>query len=154
MTPDEIREAVRRLDTTAVGEEEQAWGRLRDLGVEVVPYLAEAFRSFGKWQGRASLVFHCIRYARVSGEAFHLGLEGLADKSSQVRHRACGLLAYSQRADAIPGLEALLRHSDPRTVEDAKAAIDAIEARNHHYFVDRTHSGRSFWQVNEGDVRG
>jgi hypothetical protein len=46
----------------------------------------------------------------------------------------------------------LLRHSDADTVADAKAAIDAIRSRNHHYFVDRSHSGRSFWEVNSGDI--
>jgi hypothetical protein len=40
-----------------------------------------------------------------------------------------------------------------RTVEDARAAIDAIARKNHHYFVDRTHSGRSFWVVNPEDER-
>jgi hypothetical protein len=153
MTPDEIREQVRRLDTTAVRQEEEAWGRLRELGASVVPYLAEGYPSFRRWQGRASLLFHCIRHARASEEAFRLGLLALADKATQVRHRACGLLAYSQRPEALPGLRALLDHADSRTVADAKAAIDAITHRNHHYFVDRDHSGRAFWQVNEGDVR-
>jgi hypothetical protein len=61
-------------------------------------------------------------------------------------------VAYSQRPEALSHLKVLLAHPDARTVEDAKAAIDAISSRNHHYFVDRGHSGRSFWQVNEGDV--
>ncbi len=152
MTPDEIREQVRRLDTTSTSGEQQAWEQLRALGVAVVPYLAEAYRAFRKWQGRTALVFHSIRHARASEEAFRLGVEALSDKAAQVRHRACGLLAYSQRKEAIPHLKPLLEHSEARTVEDAKAAIDAIKQRNHHYFVDRTHSGRAFWQVNEGDA--
>jgi hypothetical protein len=41
----------------------------------------------------------------------------------------------------------LLGHSDAKTVEDAKAAIDAIQNGNHHNFVDRGHSGRIFWEV-------
>lgn len=152
MLPAEIREHVGRLDTTSVQQEAEAWEHLRSLGVAVVPYLAEAYRSFRKWQGRASLVFHSIRYARMSDEALRLGLEALSDKSTLVRYRACGLLAYSQKAEAIPHLEPLLRHSDVRTVADAKAAIDAITHENHHFFVDRNHSGRSFWKVNEGDT--
>jgi len=151
MTPAEIREHVGQLDTALVRREQEAWDRLRDVGVAVVPYLAEAYRSFRKWQGRASLVFHCIRYARQSDDAFRLGLAALSDKSAQVRYRACGLLAYSQRTDAIARLRPLLEHAEARTVGDAKAAIDAIARRNHHYFVDRDHTGRSFWQVNEGD---
>ena len=66
-----------------------------------------------------------------------------------VRYRACGLLAYSQRAEALAHLEPLLSHRDARTVEDARAAIDAVQSKNHHYFGDRSHSGRTFWHVNE-----
>ena len=153
MTPAEIQAYVVRLDTTSARDEEQVWTQLRDLGAAVVPYLREAYRTFRKSKGRTSLVFHSIRYARSSEDAFRLGIEALSDRATLVRYRACGLLAYSQRSDAIPHLEALLTHSDARTVDDAKAAIDAISNRNHHYFVDRTHSGRSFWQVNEADAR-
>ena len=152
LVPAEIRERVRCLDTTSARDEEEAWGNLRDLGVAVVPYLAEAYPSFRKWQGRASLVFHSVRYARVSEDAFRLGLDALSDKATVVRYRACGLLAYSLRSEALSPLEALLQHPDARTVEDAKAAIDAISHANHHYFIDRSHSGRSFWEVNEEDV--
>jgi hypothetical protein len=78
----------------------------------------------------------------------------IADEEAawSVRYRACGLLAYSLRADALPELEPLLGHRDQRTVEDARAAIDAIRSHNHHFFVDRGHSGRSFWEVNKGDL--
>jgi hypothetical protein len=48
---------------------------------------------------------------------------------------------------------ALLQHTDARTREDATRALDAIHHQNHHYFVDRAHSGRSFWVVNETDKR-
>jgi len=153
MTPDEIRALVLRLDTTSAREEEEVWAQLRGLGATVAPYLLDAYRTFRKSKGRVSLVFHSIRYARTSNDAFRLGIEALSDKATLVRYRACGLLAYSQRPDAIPHLRSLLAHSDARTVEDAKAAIDAISNRNHHYFVDRDHSGRSFWQVNETDAR-
>jgi hypothetical protein len=152
MTSAEIREHVARLDTSSVHQEQEAWAHLRDLGVAIVPYLAEAYGSFRKWQGRAALVFHSIRYARVSEDAFRLGLEALSDKSSHVRHRACGLLAYSLNRAALAHLGPLLQGADARTVDDARAAIDAITHQNHHYFVDRDHSGRSRWQVNEGDV--
>ena len=151
MTAAEIRSAVLRLDTTSAPDEAEAWAQLRGLGVTVVPYLREAYRTFRKSQGRVALVFHAIRHARASEDAFQLGIEALSDRATLVRYRACGLLAYSQRSVAIPLLNALLTHADARTVEYAKAAIDAISSRNHHYFVDRTHSGRSFWQVNEGD---
>jgi hypothetical protein len=146
-----ILATVRRLDTTRSADEEAAWSVLRPLGREVVPLLLDAFPTFRTWQGRTALVFHAIRHARTSEEAFRIGVLACRDRSTMVRHRACGLLAYSLRPDALPHLEPLLDHRDPRTVEDARAAIDAIRSQNHHYFVDRDHSGRSFWEVNEGD---
>jgi hypothetical protein len=64
-----------------------------------------------------------------------------------VRKRACSILAYSLRQDAVPHLEHLLCHRDQKTRDDAAAAIDAIKHRNHHYWVDRDQSGRVFWKV-------
>jgi hypothetical protein len=55
------------------------------------------------------------------------------------------------RRDAIPHLQKLLSHEDPKTIEDAKAAIYAIRHQNHHYFMDRRHSGSTRWIVNEED---
>jgi hypothetical protein len=147
-----IRELVGRLDTAKAREEEDAWNALKPLTVDVVPYLAEFYPKARKWQARAAVIFHAMRYARASEPAFQLGLTALRDKATIVRYRACGLCAYSLRNDAIPHLQELLRHSDADTVADAKAAIDAIRSRNHHYFVDRSHSGRSFWEVNSGDI--
>ncbi len=147
-----IRQLVRQLDTAKARDEEEAWVQLKPLGQDVVPYLAEFYPEARKWQGRTSLLFHSVRYARTSEAAFQLGLAGLRDKAYVARYRACGLLAYSLRKDALPYLEELLHHSDSKTATDAKAAIDAIRKENHHYFIDRTHSGKSFWDVNPGDV--
>lgn len=130
---------------------EAAWQVLRGLGAAVVPYLLEAYPSARRWQGRTALVFHAIRFARVSEAAFALGCQALGDKSYMVRYRACMVLAYALRPDALPALGALLQHTDSRTREDAARAMDAIRSQNHHYFVDRDHSGRSFWVVNEAD---
>jgi hypothetical protein len=135
----------------APGDADAAWQKLKTIGSDVVPFLAEAFPMTKKWQGRVALVFHCIPHARTSTAAFDLGLLALQDKSYMVRYRACGLLAYSLQTRAIPDLRRLLGHRDHRSVEDATAAIDAIENQNHHFFVDRTHSGQSFWEVNPGD---
>ena len=151
MEPDKIRAYVTRLETTKSLEAEAAWAELRPLGIEVVSYLAEAYPKMKKWQGRVFLVFHSIRYAKESEDAFQLGIMALNDRATLVRYRACGLLAYSQRKAAIPHLKKLLRHEDDETVADAKAAIDAIKNQNHHYFIDREHSGTSFWQVTEED---
>lgn len=151
MTPYEIQSQVRALESTSVQGEEDAWQLLKPLGVGVCPYLLAAYPKFKKWQGRVSLVFHSIRYARVSEEAFQLGVLALNDRASLVRYRACSLLAYSQRKDALPYLKPLQAHEVAKTVKDAEAAVDAIRLRNHHLFVDRTHSGSTFWVVNESD---
>jgi len=50
------------------------------------------------------------------------------------------LLAFSQNEAALPTLRESLSHPDEGTRGDVVAAIDAIESRNHHYFVDREHS--------------
>ncbi len=147
----DIEHLVAALDTASTSQEEATWVQLKPLGRDVVPYLASFYPRAKTWQGRLSLVFHSIRYARESEAAFQLGLAALGDRSTMVRYRACGLCAYSLRADALPALNALLSHKDSRTAQDAAAAIDAIEQKNHHLFVDRTHSGRTFWTVNESD---
>ncbi len=152
MTDEEIRAFVADMDTTDSRCAESAWLKIRHLGQSVVPFLAEALPAFRRWQGRVALVFHAIRYARSSDIAFQLGLAALQDRAALVRYRACGLLAYSLREDAVPHLRRLLCHRDPKTVDDARAAIDAIEYQNHHYFVDRNHSGRLYWELNERDT--
>jgi hypothetical protein len=103
-------------------------------------------------EGRRAILFHTIKHARTSEAAFQLGVAALADRASIVRYRACGVLAYSLRRDALPHLHALTAHKDQKTAGDARAAIDAIERQNHHYFVDRDHTGQTFWEVNEGDT--
>jgi|GEM_PF-1670577 len=153
MTPDEIQTQVRALESTTVRGEEDAWELLKPMGVSVCPYLLAAYPELKKSQGRVSLVYHSIRYARVSEEAFQLGVLALKDRASLVRYRACSLLAYSLRKDALPHLKPLLAHNDEKTAKDAEAAIDAIQSNNHHLFVDRTNSGNTFWVVNEGEQR-
>jgi hypothetical protein len=147
----EIRALVGQLDVSSVDTEQRAWAQLRSLGEQVVPYLEEAFPTTKQWQGRLSLVFHSIPFARDSEAAVRLGITALGDRSFMVRWRACGLLAYSQRRDALPALRALFTHADARTVEDAKAAVAAIESKNHHLFVDRQRTGRVFWDVRQSE---
>jgi hypothetical protein len=146
----EIRRLVGEI-AAGLPTAETAWESLRALGPAVAPYLLEAYPSAKSWQARTALVFHAIRFARVSEAAYALGQQALRDKSYMARYRACMVLAYSLRADAIPALSPLLEHTDARTREDAARAIDAIQHGNHHYFVDTSHSGRSFWAVNDDD---
>lgn len=149
-----VRELVAAMDTTDARAADAAWDQVKPLGAAVVPYLAEAYARTRTWQGRTALVFHAIRHARTNDTALRLGIAALADRSHMPRHRACGLLAYSLRAEALEPLRTLLAHKDGRTVEDAKAAIDAIHNRNHHLFVDRMHTGRARWIVNPEDNTG
>ena len=150
LSQDRIRELV-ALVAEPGPNAETAWQELKTLGADVVPLLAEAFPKTRKWQGRVAIVFHCVRFARGNRAACDLGLSALRDKSYMVRYRACGLLAYALDDAALPALNSLLAHADSRTIEDAAAAIAAIEAQNHHLFIDRAGSGRSFWVVNPED---
>ena len=149
----QIRHALTMFDTASTRVREDAWALLKPLGIDVVPFLAEYFPRTKKAQGRVALIFHAIRFARESQAAFELGLLALNDKATLVRYRACGLCAYSLRKDAIPHLERLLKHADVKTVDDARAAIDAIRWKNHHYFIDRSHSNSIFWEVNPEDAQ-
>jgi hypothetical protein len=67
--------------------------------------------------------------------------------------QACAILAYSLCEEAIPELEALLRHRSRETRADAAAAIDAIKHQDHNYFVDRDHSGKGGWVIDLEDER-
>ena len=151
-SPAGIRELV-TVVAARTAESDAAWERLRGLGAEAVPYLAEAFDGARRWQARAALLYYVIPYARVSEEAFQLGLRALQDRSSMVRYRACMVLAYSLRSDALPALEEACDHPDAHTAADARAALDAISHRNHHLFVDRARTGQTFWKVEPDDVR-
>lgn len=152
MDDSETRRLVTVLATARTeAEADAAWTALRPLGEGVVPFLAAAYPTASRQQGRVRLVFHSIRYARTSQAAFDLGMKAVNDRATLVRHRACQLLAYSLRRDAVAALEAALRHPDRETVDDARAALRAIAAGDHHRFVDPTGTGRVRWVVNPED---
>jgi hypothetical protein len=115
------------------------------MGADLLSLLAEAFPRIRKWEGRASIMRYVGKFSRENDVAFKMGAIAVADRACDVRHYGCALLAYSLRAEALPTLRALLCHSDRRTIEDAKAAIDAIKSRNHNFFQDRNHTGRIRW---------
>lgn len=102
MGESEIKALVGQLDTSDRAAEESAWSQLRPLGSAVVPHLAEFYPRAKKLEGRRAIVFHAIKYARVSEAAFQLGIAALNDRSSIVRYRACCVLAYSLRPEALP----------------------------------------------------
>ena len=154
MQVDAIQALVARLNSKGEPEREQAWSALRPLGVDVVPYLRAAYPGFNHGEGRAALVYHALRYARVSEDAFQLGVAGLGDRSKVVRYRACALLAYALRKDAIEPLRRLRDDPDWQVRQSCRAAEFAILERNHHLFMDRRGDGRTAWQVNPEDGDG
>jgi hypothetical protein len=110
-----------------------------------------AYPAAGRAQARTALVYHCIRYARSSEEAFELGLVALNDRGRPVRHRACGLprlLLAPRRPTCASSSGATFRR---RYSAGTRAAIRAIEGRKHHLYIDRDGSGRSLWVVNPED---
>lgn len=132
-----------QLNGSGSDNEFRAIEELRTLGEELPKFLLVKYRDSKKWQTRSSCVYHAIRYSRDVYDAFELGVEALADRSKVVRYRACMLLAYSLRDEALPHLRKLADNSkDIASAQDALAAIDAISHKNHNYFVDRDHSGK------------
>ncbi len=139
---EDIHRLLEELDGSGSGREWSAAEELRaGLGARLPRYLLERYRSERKANARSSCVYHAIRYARDSQDAVNLGLEAVRDRSGIVRYRACMLLAYALRKDAVPPLRSALNEVPETSRADVLAAIDAIESGNHHYFVDRDHSG-------------
>ncbi len=152
MNNQEILNLAKKLDVAGTLEEENTWLQLKPHGIELMPVFLQLYPTFKKWQGRCSLVFHSIKFARISEEAFQLGLLACNDKSKVVRYRACSLLAYSLRNEALPVLQKIMQSfTDTDTLENARAALDAIQNKNHHFFYDRNHSGKMTWTVNPED---
>jgi hypothetical protein len=120
----------------------------------LIPLLIETYPQLRRSAGRASILFWLVGFARTHQAVIALATSALLDRAFLVRERACSILAYSLRPDVLPQLVRLQTHEDLRTRADAAAAIDAISNRNHHYYVDRTHTGKTFWGVNPGDVPG
>ena len=139
---EEIEELLDNLDGSGSDSEWSAVDELRRILDKDMPkYLLEKFRSARKWTVRSSCVYHAVRYAKESQEAINLGMEALKDKSKDVRYRACMLLAYSLRSDLLPELYRIASEIPAVSRDDLLAAIDAIENKNHHFFIDRDHSG-------------
>jgi len=142
-TQSETERALDKLDGSGSDSEWAAVEILRQVAGDQLPsLLLGRFRRARKAEERASCVYHATRYARTSADAVQLGREALNDRAHAVRYRACLLLAYSQEQGVLADLRAALLAAPASSREDITAAIDAIESRNHHYFVDRDHSGK------------
>jgi hypothetical protein len=147
----EIMSAVEALDTKSGSAIERQWLAIQEHGIELMPYFKLAYPQMQNASGRRAVVFYATRYARKSEDAFQLGLIALQDRSGKVRDRACGLLAYSLRQDALPPLAAAVNDERAEVCAAAQAAMNAIRAQNHHLFADRSGSGSVFWVVNSED---
>src|SRR5262249_30818133 len=111
----------------------------------LIPGLIAAYPKIKNWLGRNAILFWLIRFARTRPEVVELAILGLHDSAYLVRMQACSILAYSLRKECISHLQTLLQHRNQKTRDDAAAAIDAITHQNHHYWIDRKHSGSAFW---------
>jgi hypothetical protein len=137
-----VKALLDRLDGNGSADEWAAAEELGRLGADLATWLLGRFRAARSWKVRCACVYHATRYARESDDAVTIGTEGIRDRSKVVRYRASMLLAYAQRKDTLPALRdavGALPERPPK--EDLLAAIDAIESGNHHYFIDRDHTG-------------
>lgn len=151
-----VDELVAIYSQSRASEIGQSEDRLfQEHGTEpLVPLLVEAYAHIRRSVGRASILFWLLRYARTHQAVVPLALSALTDRSYLVREYACSILAYSLRHDVLPQLTLQQAHPDPKSRADAAAAIDAIVSQNHHLYVDRAHTGSTFWVVNPGDMPG
>ncbi len=142
-----VDELVHLLDRKPPGDLLEHWAL---HGFEsLIPGLIAAFPRVRKWEGRNTILFELIRYARKYPEVVDLAVVALNDSASMVRMQACAILAYSLREDCIPNLESMLKHGNKKTRDYAAAAIDAIKHQNH--WLDLEHAGSSKWIVNPQD---
>jgi hypothetical protein len=148
MEPTAIRALVEAFTVKSSFGNEPGYKEIKALGEEVIPYFLEQYPKSSRWEQRVAYVYHSIRPAANGNKtAFQLGLLALKDKSKHVRYRACMLLACAQDIEALPYLEALRDHPVSETKKDVEAAIDALKSKNHHYFIDRSHSNKMFLNV-------
>lgn len=146
-TADEIVAALDRKTDLGPAVSDLSW----EHGLEaLVPGFVAAYSHIRNAAGRNAVLFWLVRFARQYPEVVELAKVALSDPAYMPRMQACSILAYSLRRDAIPHLRPLLEHRNQKTRNDAKAAIDAIECQNHHYWFDRNHSGTFFWKVSSG----
>jgi hypothetical protein len=120
------------------------------LGIEprqLIPALVTAFPHMRRAWGRMQVLSSLVPYARVRPDAVGLASRALTDRSYLVRQEACALLAYALDPATLDALEAAARIADVRTREDIRAAVRAIQSRNHNLYADRAGDGNTFWQV-------
>ncbi|RLA51908.1 MAG: hypothetical protein DRR42_09050 [Gammaproteobacteria bacterium] len=138
----QIERLLDSLDGSGSDSEWTAADELREaLGSDLPAYLFSRYLVARRSAIRSSCVYHAMRYARESENALELGVAAIQDNSKVVRYRGCMLLAYSLQKHTLPKLRALIDSIHANSRNDLLAAIDAIESQNHHYFIDRDHTG-------------
>src|SRR5918999_5138091 len=116
--------ALARFDSADAADREREWQEFPP-GADAMPLFLEAFPRMRRMEARTSMLYEATFFARVSEAAFRLGVLGCRDRSKYVRDRACGVLAYSLRRDALPALRPLLRDPDPLVRQGAEGAVHA-----------------------------
>lgn len=144
MNESEIRIMVGEYEAKSSYGTEPYYKEIKSLGESVLPFFIEAYPKAKRWKQRASYLYRAISYARDSALSVELALMALQDRSKEVRYRACMLLACSQNVNALSNLNLVLKSVSKESAADIMATIDAIESKNHNYFVDRNHSGKVF----------
>lgn len=105
--------------------------------------LLEKYRNSRKADDRYDCLVLAADYVKTDKDALQIGIEGLTDRAKQGRYLACQLLAWSLDRSVLPTLyEAANNCKDQETLDNIKAAIDAIEHQNSNYYVDRKHTGK------------
>jgi hypothetical protein len=136
-----IEALLARVDGTGSREESAAVQELKRTREGLAHWLLRRYRASRNWKARRSCAYFAS-FDRTSEDALTLGREAIRDRSKHVRYRACQLLAEIQRKDVLPDLwDALAALRGGPGSDDMRAAIDAIESENRHYFLDREHSG-------------
>ncbi len=130
-----IGELVEGLDQRQQSDVGEAYNRLFNPHgtAKLLPRLVKAFPRIKSWRGRNIILFELIPFARKRPETLELALVGLNDAAYLVRMQSCIMLAYSQRKDMIPHLEAILSHKDKKTRQYAQAAIEHIKNKTVFY---------------------
>ena len=119
-----MHEYLAYLDGRSSAGMQEGIEKLEALGVDIPGLMMKRYKFSRRWADRTSCVYHCIKYAKTSEDAYQIGIIALKDKSKTVRHQACILLSAAQNKDAIEHLEELL--SDEASRDDASAAIDVL----------------------------
>jgi len=144
-----IETLVKAYDKKAWREIDKAHDQLttRYGLVPLLPLLIMACKSVKSWKGRKTLLFYLLPHVREYPALLDLTLSLINDRAGMVREEALGIVAYSLEDRALPELRKHLNHPDPETRASVLAAIDAIENKNHHLFLDRDHAGNVNWIV-------